>query len=44
MKEVLHAFSMLPYRILLKIDETELTGLPDNVKIVKWVPQQDVLR
>lgn len=44
LKIIVAAFSQLPYRVLWKFD-TELGGieLPANVRIEKWLPQQDVL-
>ncbi|XP_017774667.1 PREDICTED: UDP-glucuronosyltransferase 2B16-like isoform X2 [Nicrophorus vespilloides] len=41
---ILETFSKLPYKILWKFEAETLPGKPDNVKIVKWLPQQDVLR
>lgn len=40
---LLEAFKELPYTILWKYEDDELPGRPDNVKIAKWLPQQDVL-
>ncbi|KAJ0171762.1 hypothetical protein K1T71_012525 [Dendrolimus kikuchii] len=37
-------FSQLPYDILWKYDLDELPGKSKNVKLVKWVPQSDLLR
>lgn len=42
-KVILETFSQLPNKILWKFDE-EIVGKSDNVKIMKWIPQQDVLR
>lgn len=39
---VLKVFSRLKQKVLWKF-ETDLPEKPDNVKIVKWLPQQDVL-
>ncbi|XP_069686789.1 UDP-glycosyltransferase UGT5-like [Periplaneta americana] len=40
----LDAFSELQqFRVLWKWEGDELPGLPSNVKLVKWLPQQDVL-
>ena len=36
-------FAELPYKILWKFEDDSLEGKPDNVMIMKWVPQQDVL-
>ncbi|XP_017784819.1 PREDICTED: UDP-glucuronosyltransferase 2B2-like [Nicrophorus vespilloides] len=41
---ILKTFAKLPYKILWKFEAEKLPGKPDNVKIVKWLPQQDVLR
>lgn len=37
------AFAELPYKILWKFEAEEMEGKPDNVKISKWLPQQDLL-
>ncbi|KAJ0171760.1 hypothetical protein K1T71_012523 [Dendrolimus kikuchii] len=37
-------FSRLPYDILWKYDLDELPGKSKNVKLVKWVPQSDMLK
>ena len=40
----LEAFSQLAeFTILWKWDEEEVEGLPDNVILSKWLPQQDLL-
>lgn len=36
-------FSELPYDILWKWDQDEISGRPKNVKISKWFPQSDLL-
>uniref|UniRef100_A0A1B6DPF5 UDP-glucuronosyltransferase n=2 Tax=Clastoptera arizonana TaxID=38151 RepID=A0A1B6DPF5_9HEMI len=36
-------FSQLPQRVLWKWEEDEMPEKPENVKIVKWLPQRDVL-
>ncbi|XP_042894391.1 UDP-glycosyltransferase UGT5-like isoform X2 [Penaeus japonicus] len=38
----LQAFRMLPQRVVWKY-EGDLSGVPDNVLIRKWLPQQDLL-
>ncbi|XP_050729374.1 UDP-glycosyltransferase UGT5-like isoform X3 [Eriocheir sinensis] len=38
----LEAFRRLPQRILWKY-EGEMEGVPDNVRLSKWLPQQDIL-
>ncbi|KAJ8910848.1 hypothetical protein NQ315_015583 [Exocentrus adspersus] len=40
---ILQTFSQLPYKILWKSEEKP-TETPNNVNVMKWVPQQDVLR
>lgn len=42
-KILLEVFKELPFTILWKYEDDKLEGLPGNVKIEKWVPQQDVL-
>lgn len=39
---ILKAFSQIKQKVLWKF-ETDLPNAPENVKIMKWVPQQDVL-
>ena len=36
-------FSKLPYKVLWKYEDETVKGLPKNVMIKKWMPQQDVL-
>lgn len=36
-------FSELPYKVLWKFEADHMEGKPDNVKISKWLPQQDLL-
>lgn len=44
-KEILiSVFSELPYDILWKFEAEDLEGKPPNVRISKWLPQQDILR
>nr|XP_023019046.1 UDP-glucuronosyltransferase 2B33-like [Leptinotarsa decemlineata] len=43
-KLFLDTFKELPYRILWKFDEHNPQDVPANVKIMNWVPQQDILR
>lgn len=40
---VIKAFGELPYKVLLKLD-FQPENVPANVKIQKWMPQQDILR
>ncbi|XP_069693600.1 UDP-glycosyltransferase UGT5-like isoform X1 [Periplaneta americana] len=42
-KALLDAFSEIPQRVLWKFETENLSGLPSNVKISKWLPQSDVL-
>ncbi|KAJ8930799.1 hypothetical protein NQ314_016376, partial [Rhamnusium bicolor] len=41
---ILETFSDLPYKILWKFEEDNLTGKPKNVKIFKWIPQRDLIQ
>ncbi|XP_018565808.1 UDP-glucuronosyltransferase 2B16-like isoform X1 [Anoplophora glabripennis] len=40
---ILKTFSQLPHDILWKFDE-EIVSKPKNMKIMRWTPQQDLLR
>lgn len=40
---LLDTFSELPFKFLWKYEDESLNNLPKNVKIAKWIPQQDVL-
>ncbi|KAF4519852.1 UDP-glycosyltransferase-09 [Ephemera danica] len=40
---IMTAFSELPQRILWKWESDMLPGQPSNVKVLKWLPQQDIL-
>ncbi|XP_049826160.1 UDP-glucosyltransferase 2 isoform X1 [Aethina tumida] len=42
-KAIISVFSQLPYKVLMKI-ELENYNIPQNIKIGKWLPQQDILR
>lgn len=42
-KVILEALSELPFKVIWKFETESLDGKPDNVKLVKWLPQQDVL-
>lgn len=42
-KVLLNAFKELPFTVLWKYEDDELPGRSENVKIAKWLPQQDVL-
>ena len=37
------AFSKLKQRVLWKYETETMDNLPPNVKLSKWLPQQDVL-
>ncbi|KAJ9589989.1 hypothetical protein L9F63_016881, partial [Diploptera punctata] len=41
----IRVFSQLPYRVLWKFeaDEGSIPDLPDNVRLGRWLPQQDIL-
>lgn len=40
---LLSVFKNLPYKILWKFEDENLPGKPTNVKIGKWLPQNDIL-
>ncbi|VEN54708.1 unnamed protein product [Callosobruchus maculatus] len=40
---LLETFAELPYKILWKYEGSAIANLPKNVKIMKWIPQQDLL-
>lgn len=42
---LVHTFAQLPYRVLWKWEEgsSGMQDLPANVKLSRWLPQQDVL-
>jgi UDP:flavonoid glycosyltransferase YjiC (YdhE family) len=42
-KSFLSVFSKLKQKILWKWETETMEGLPDNVKLSKWLPQQDIL-
>lgn len=37
------AFEKLPQRVLWKWEDSVERGSPSNVKMMKWIPQRDVL-
>jgi glucuronosyltransferase len=37
------AFSQLKQRVLWRWDGQPFSGVPANVKLMQWIPQQDVL-
>lgn len=42
-KILIDTFSELPYDVLWKFEDEELENKPANVRISKWLPQQDLL-
>ncbi|XP_050735242.1 UDP-glycosyltransferase UGT5-like [Eriocheir sinensis] len=42
-KVLLEVFGSLQQRVLWKWDEDAMEGLPPNVRLSKWLPQQDIL-
>lgn len=40
---IVQAFKEIPYKVVWKFEGDDLPGKPDNVKLVKWAPQQVVL-
>uniref|UniRef100_A0A6A7G3D9 UDP-glucuronosyltransferase-like n=1 Tax=Hirondellea gigas TaxID=1518452 RepID=A0A6A7G3D9_9CRUS len=42
-QSLLKVFSSLPQRVLWKWDTPSVEGLPPNVRVVQWAPQQDIL-
>ena len=42
-KMILGAFAKLKQKILWKWETEEMPDLPPNVKLSKWLPQQDIL-
>ena len=42
-KAFLSVFIKLEQKILWKWETETMEGLPDNVKLSKWLPQQDIL-
>ncbi|XP_018563298.1 UDP-glucuronosyltransferase 2B10 [Anoplophora glabripennis] len=43
LQAVLKSFGKIKQRVLWKFEEDSLPGLPSNVKLMKWLPQQDLL-
>ncbi|XP_015517441.2 UDP-glycosyltransferase UGT5 [Neodiprion lecontei] len=41
--EFIATFSKLPYTVIWKYEDEFLPGLPENVIIMKWTPQQSIL-
>ncbi|KAG0711500.1 UDP-glucuronosyltransferase 2B20 [Chionoecetes opilio] len=42
-KVLVDVFGSLKQRVLWKWDEITMDGLPSNVRLSKWLPQQDIL-
>ncbi|KAJ8952312.1 hypothetical protein NQ318_017205 [Aromia moschata] len=40
---ILETLKELPYRVLWKFEADDLPGKLDNIKLIKWAPQQDIL-
>lgn len=40
---IIDTLKELPYKVLWKFEADELPGKPNNVKLIKWAPQQSVL-
>ncbi|XP_066970091.1 uncharacterized protein [Macrobrachium rosenbergii] len=40
---LLSAFGSLKQRVLWKWDDESIPGMPPNVRVAKWLPQQDIL-
>ncbi|GLH16132.1 UDP-glucuronosyltransferase 2B15, partial [Gryllus bimaculatus] len=43
LQAILRALARLPQRVLWKFENDTLPGQPPNVRISKWLPQQDIL-
>ena len=43
MREFIHAFSQLRQRVIMRFDPKLLSNVSDNVLVVKWLPQEDLL-
>ncbi|XP_065204365.1 uncharacterized protein LOC135834418 [Planococcus citri] len=43
LKEITDAFSAIPQRVLWRINDLNIVGIPPNVKLGKWFPQRDIL-
>lgn len=40
---ILRAFAKLKQQVIWKWEDENLPGKPDNVKIMKWCPQNDIM-
>lgn len=43
LKIIMETFQKLPLKVLWKFEDENLSGQPDNVKIMKWLPQRGIL-
>ncbi|KAJ8923418.1 hypothetical protein NQ315_001976 [Exocentrus adspersus] len=43
LNSIMQALGEMPYKVLWKFEDDYLPGKPQNVKLVKWAPQQAVL-
>lgn len=43
MEAFVNAFARLPQRVLLRFNAARLSFIPDNVKVLEWFPQHDLL-
>lgn len=43
MKAFIDVFAKLPQRVLWKWEDDTMPDKPDNIKLIKWAPQQDIL-
>ena len=37
------AFAAIPQKVIWKLGGNQPPHLPDNVKLMKWIPQNDIL-
>lgn len=42
-KSILSAFSKINLKVLWKYEDDDLSDIPTNVQLRKWLPQQDIL-
>ena len=43
MQEFIKAFRQLKQRVVMRFDPELLDDIPENVMVVKWIPQEDLL-
>ncbi|KAJ8959687.1 hypothetical protein NQ318_021878 [Aromia moschata] len=43
LRSIITALSEVPYKVLWKFEADHLPGQPNNVKLVKWAPQEQIL-